>query len=73
MSYISSCTDFSAAQPNQSELSPATCVELAREARAHARAFRESVRAFEQIDMDKILNSLQTMRAISRGQVCTAP
>jgi len=73
MTHISSRTDFSAPHQSQGDVSPAACVALAREALAHARAFRESVRAFEQIDMDKIMKGLQTMRAISRGQVCDAP
>lgn len=68
MTHISSRTDFTVASNNQTDVSPAACVVLARESLAHARAFRESVRAFEQINMDKILGGLQAMREISQGQ-----
>ncbi|GAB3451703.1 hypothetical protein [Insolitispirillum peregrinum] len=68
MTYSAPRTDFAPVHQNQSEMSPAACVALARETLAHARAFRESVRAFEQINMDKILGGLQAMREVSQGQ-----
>lgn len=52
----------------QNHTTSSDCLSLAREALAHARAFREGVRAFDQINMDKILGGLQDMRRVSQGQ-----
>lgn len=47
----------------RSAASSADCVALARESRKCAQAFRQSVAAFDQINIAGILGSLQNMRA----------
>jgi len=47
-----------------STMAPVDCVEMARQARAHAEAFRRSVKEFERIDITRILGRLQTMRGL---------
>lgn len=57
-----SAQGFSGTQTAQSD-----CVTLARQARAHATAFRSSVQAFDNINISGIFGELRAMRqAVTR-------